>query len=237
VQRVRKAVEPPGAARADWEIVADIAGRLGHPLPFASAEAIMAEVAQVTPSYCGISYRRLEREGIPWPCTGTEHPGTPCLHLDKFTCGLGNFSAVEYRPAAETADAEYPLLLTTGRELYQYHTGTMTRKSDGLNERAPSAFVEIAGEDARGLGVADGDLVLVSSRRGEIVVRARVSAMTAPGTVFMPFHYAEAAANRLTSAAALDPVSKIPEFKVSAVRIRKVEAELETMTAAGEERA
>jgi formate dehydrogenase alpha subunit len=237
VQRVRKAVEPPGAARADWEIVADLAGLLGQPMAFTSAEAIMAEIARVTPSYCGISHARLEREGIPWPCTGTDHPGTPCLHLDKFTCGLGVFSAVEYRPPAEETDAAYPLTLTTGRVLYQYHTGTMTMKTDGLNERAPACFVEIAREDARALGVADGDHVLVSSRRGEIVARARVSGMTAPGTVFMPFHYADAAVNRLTSAAALDPVSKIPEFKVSAVRIAKVEGELETMTAAGEERA
>jgi len=236
VQRVRKAVEPPGAARADWEIVADLAGRLGQPMPFTSAEAIMAEIARVTPSYCGISHARLEREGIPWPCTGTDHPGTPCLHLDKFTCGLGVFSAVEYRPPAEETDAAYPLTLTTGRVLYQYHTGTMTMKTDGLNERAPACFVEIAREDARALGVADGDHVLVSSRRGEIVARARVSGMTAPGTVFMPFHYADAAVNRLTSAAALDPVSKIPEFKVSAVRVAKVEGELETMTAGGEER-
>ena len=237
VQRIRKAVEPPGAARADWEIVAELAGRLGQPMSYAGAEAIMAEIARVTPSYCGISYPRLEREEIHWPCTGTDHPGTPCLHMDQFTCGLGVFSAVEYRPPAESPDAEYPLTLTTGRVLYQYHTGTMTMKTDGLNERAPACFVEIAGDDARALGVADGDLVLVSSRRGEIVVRARVSGATAPGTVFMPFHWAEAAANRLTSAVALDPVSKIPEFKVSAVRIRKVETELETMTAAGEERA
>jgi predicted molibdopterin-dependent oxidoreductase YjgC len=237
VQRLRKAVEPPGQARADWEIVADLAGRLGQPMAFAGPEAIMREIAAVTPSYCGITYRRLEREEIHWPCTGSDHPGTPCLHMDTFTCGLGNFSAIEYRPPAEPTDAEYPLLLTTGRVLYQYHTGTMTRKTDGLNDRAPGAFVEIAAADARALGIADGDQVLVSSRRGEIVVKARVSGATDPGTVFMPFHWAEAAANRLTSATALDPVSKIPEFKVSAVRIGKVESEVLTMTAAGEERA
>lgn len=237
VQRLRKAVEPPGAARADWEIVADLAGRLGHPMTYANVEGVMTEIAGVTPSYCGISYPRLEREEIHWPCTGTDHPGTPCLHLDQFTCGLGNFSAVEYRPPAEAPDREYPLLLTTGRVLYQYHTGTMTRKTDGLNERSPGPFVEIAGEDARALGIADGDQVLVSSRRGEIIVRAHVSGATAPGTVFLPFHWAEGAANRLTSATALDPVSKIPEFKVSAVRIAKVASELQTMTAAGEERA
>jgi formate dehydrogenase alpha subunit len=236
VQRVRKAVDPPGEARADWQIVADLAGRLGHPMVYTDAGAIMAEIARVTPSYCGISHARLEREGIHWPCTGTDHPGTPCLHMDQFTCGLGVFSAVEYVPPAEPTDAEYPLTLTTGRVLYQYHTGTMTMKTAGLNERAPACFVEIAGADARARGIEDGDLVSVGSRRGEIRARARVSAMTAPGTVFVPFHYAEAAVNRLTSASALDPVAKIPEFKVCAVRVDKMEAQLETMTAAGEER-
>src|SRR5512139_1220430 len=235
VQRLRKAVEPPGAARADWEIVADLATRLGHPMAYTGAEAIMSEIAAVTPSYCGITYPRLEREEIHWPCTGTDHPGTPCLHMDKFTCGLGVFSAVEYRPPAEVADKDYPLTLTLGRVLYQYHTGTMTTKAPALNEKAPASSVEIAPEDAPASAVADGDHVLVSSRRGEIIASARVSGMTAPGTVFMPFHYADAAVNRLTSAAALAPGSKTPEFKVSAVRVAKVESELETMTAGGEE--
>ena len=142
--------------------------------------------------------------------------------MDQFTCGMGRFSAVEYRPPAEPADAEYPLTLTTGRVLYQYHTGTMTMKTPGLNDRAPECFVEIAREDARSLGIADGEMVRVASRRGEIQARAVVSTMTAPGTVFMPFHFAAAAVNRLTAADALDPVSKIPEFKVCGVRIGKV---------------
>ena len=204
-------------------------------MQYAGVDAVMAEIARVTPSYCGISHARLEGGGIHWPCTGTDHPGTPCLHLDQFTCGLGVFSAVEYRPPAETPDAEYPLLLTTGRVLYQYHTGTMTMKTPGLNERAPECFVEIAGEDARALGVGDGELVNVGSRRGEITARAVVSGMTARGTVFLPFHFAEAAANRLTSAFPLDPVAKIPEFKVCAVRIAKAPVP-ETVTAAGEEK-
>jgi formate dehydrogenase alpha subunit len=235
VQRVRKAVEPPGAARADWEIVCDLAGRLGPPMAYAGTAAVLDEIARVTPSYCGIDYARLEREDIHWPCTGSEHPGTPCLHMDEFTCGLGVFSAVEYRPPAEVPDAEYPLTLTTGRVLYQYHTGTMTMKTDGLNERAPECFVEIADADARALGILDGELVCIASRRGEIVARAIVSDKTAPGTVFVPFHFAEAAVNRLTAAAPLDPVAKIPEFKVCAVRIRGTGEGLETVTAAGEE--
>ena len=219
VQRVRKAVDPPGLAKSDWEIVADISSRMGYPMSYPDADAIMAEIARVTPSYCGISFKRLEKDGIHWPCTGTDHPGTPCLHVDKFACGLGVFSAVEWTPPAEPVDAEYPLTLTTGRVLYQYHTGTMTMKSPGLNDRAPECFVEMAADDARALGVSDGQMVRVSSRRGGIEVRAKVSAMTPKGTVFIPFHWASAAANRLTSATALDPVCRIPEYKVCAVRI------------------
>jgi len=238
VQRVRRAVSPPGSARADWEIVCDLSRRLGHPMAYADAAAILAEVAQVTPSYCGISHERLEGEGIHWPCTGSDHPGTPCLHVDRFTCGLGVFAAVEYVPPAEPPDAEYPLTLTTGRVLYQYHTGTMTMKTGGLNELAPECFVEIARPDARTLGIADGELVRISSRRGEITARAVVAAMTMPGTVFLPFHFAAAAANRLTSSAGLDPVAKIPSFKVCAVRVTRTGQgrEAATMTAAGEER-
>jgi formate dehydrogenase alpha subunit len=237
VQRVRRAVAAPGAAREDWRIVAELAGRLGRPMSYAGADAILDEVARLTPSYCGLSHERLESEGIHWPCPASDHPGTPCLHLDEFTCGLGVFSAVEHRAPAEVPDADYPLTLTTGRVLYQYHTGTMTMKTAGLNERAPECFVEVAAADARALGIADGDLVLVSSRRGEITARARVSDRTAAGIVFMPFHYAEAAVNRLTSAADLDPVAKIPEFKACAVRMSRVESDFETMTATGEERA
>jgi formate dehydrogenase alpha subunit len=235
VQRVRRAVAPPGSARTDWEIACDLSGRLGHPMRYGGVDAVMAEIAQVTPSYCGISHARLEGDGIHWPCTGTDHPGTPCLHMDQFTCGLGVFSAVEYRPPAEPTDAEYPLIMTTGRVLYQYHTGTMTMKTPGLNERAPDCFVEIAREDARAHGIGDGDAVRVRSRRGEITARAVVSGMTARGTVFVPFHWAEAAANRLTSASPLDPVAKIPEFKVCAVRIERA-PERETVTVAGEEK-
>jgi formate dehydrogenase alpha subunit len=238
VQRVRRAVRPPGSARADWEIVCDLAGRMGYPMAYAGTDAILDEVARVTPSYCGISHERLEDEGIHWPCTGSDHPGTPCLHIDQFTCGLGVFAAVEYAPPAEMPDAEYPLTLTTGRVLYQYHTGTMTMKTGGLNELAPECFVEIARKDARVLGIVEGEMVRVSSRRGEITARAVVSAMTAPGTVFLPFHFAAAAANQLTTAAGLDPVAKIPSFKVCAVRVNGTGEGLETatMTAAGEER-
>lgn len=221
VQRVRKALEPPGEAKEDWRIVAELSERLGYPMRYENPEAIMAEIARVTPSYCGINYKRLEYDGIFWPCTGTDHPGTPCLHMDRFTCGLGVFHAIEWIPPAEIPDEQYPLFLTTGRVLYQYHTGTMTMKSDGLNERAPEAFVELSRADARKYKLADGEMVRLSSRRGSIEAKAVISGKASEGTVFVPFHYAGAAANELTNTA-LDPVSKIPELKVCAVKLEKI---------------
>ena len=220
IQRVRKAVEAPGEAREDWEIICDLAGRMGYSMDFKNAQTIMEEIAQVTPSYCGINYDRLQMDGIHWPCTGTEHPGTPCLHMDQFTCGLGIFHATEYIPPSELPDDEYPLYLTTGRVLFQYHSGTMTMKSEGLNELAPECFVEISSLDAGEYKIEEGDMLKVISRRGEIEARAEISEKAVKGTIFLPFHYAEAAANELTIAA-LDPVAKIPEYKVCAVRLEK----------------
>ena len=220
VQRVRKAVAPPGEARGDWKIICDLAGRMGYAMNFKNAQAIMEEIAQVTPSYCGINYGRLQEDGIHWPCTGTDHPGTPCLHMDQFTCGLGVFHAIDYRPPSELPCDQYPLYLTTGRVLFQYHTGTMTMKSKGLNELAPECFVEVSSLDAEEYKIEESDLLKVISRRGEIEAKAKISEKAVKGTIFLPFHYAEAAANKLTIAA-LDPVAKIPEYKVCAVRIEK----------------
>ncbi len=220
VQRVRKAVEPPGEAREDWKIIADIATAMGVPMSYRNAEEIMAEIAQLTPSYGGISYDRIEKAGLHWPCPTADHPGTPVLHVGQFPCGRGNFHAIDYLPPAEQVDEEYPVCLTTGRIIYHYHTGTMTRKSEGLNERAPENFVEMAAEDARRFGVDDGSLINIVSRRGKISARANVSEKGVAGTVFIPFHFAESAVNLLTNAA-LDPIAKIPEYKVCAVRIEK----------------
>jgi formate dehydrogenase major subunit len=220
VQRIRKAVEPPGQAKEDWKIICELSTAMGYPMTYENAQTIMAEIGQVTPSYCGINYKRLERDGIHWPCTGTDHPGTPCLHMDQFTCGLGVFHGVEWIPPAEVPDQDYPLYLTTGRVLYQYHTGTMTMKSEGLNNLAPESFVEISLGDAGKYGLGEGEMVKVTSRRGEIKARAKISDKAVDGTVFVPFHYAEAAANELTNSA-LDPVAMIPELKVCAVRIEK----------------
>ena len=221
VQRVRKAINPPGEAKDDWEIICEISRRMGYPMEYKDVEEIMKEIAEVTPSYCGISYDRIENDGIHWPCPNSDHPGTPCLHVDKFSCGLGNFHAIDYLPPAEVVDDTYPMYLTTGRVLYQYHTGTMTMKSEGLNELAPRSFVEISGEDAQSYNITDGDLLKIASRRGEIEAEARISDKAVSGTVFIPFHYAQGAANILTNAA-LDPVAKIPEYKVCAVSLSKL---------------
>jgi NADH:ubiquinone oxidoreductase subunit E/formylmethanofuran dehydrogenase subunit D len=218
VLRVRKAVEGPGEARPDWAITSDIASRMGYEMAYEDAQAIMEEIASVTPSYGGISYERIEKDGLHWPCPDREHPGTPLLHVGKFTHGMGKFHSVKFVAPAETTDDEYPVTLTTGRMLYHYHTGTMTMKSEGLNDRAPWCFVEMSGKDAGKYGIEQGSWVKIASRRGEITAEAHVSDTIMEGTVFIPFHFARNAANRLTNAA-LDPVCKIPELKVCAVRL------------------
>ena len=220
VQRVRKAVEPPGQAWDDWKIICEIATRLGYAMHYDNSRQIMEEIAKVTPSYAGLSYERIEYEGMHWPCPTPEHPGTPILHREQFTRGRGLFHAIDYIEPAEKIDAEYPLYLTTGRLLYQYHTGTMSMRTGGLNEIAPEAFVEISSQDARNLEVEEGSRVNIDSRRGTIQARIKISRKAVSGTVFIPFHYAQAAANRLTNSA-LDPISGIPEYKVCAVKVSK----------------
>jgi len=220
VQRVRKAVDPPGEARDDWKITCEIATRMGYPMSYESSRAIMEEIAKVTPSYAGINFDRIDKEGIHWPCPTPGHPGTPVLHTQAFPIGKGVFHAIDYAPPAEQVNDEYPLYLTTGRLLYQYHTGTMTMKTEGLNDRAPENFVEISQADAKRFGLEDGSIAKVASRRGDINAKVKVSATAVNGTVFMPFHFAKSAANKLTNAA-LDPVSKIPEYKVCAVKLSK----------------
>ena len=222
VQRVRKAFDPPGVALDDWEIICEIAGRMGGKgFDFKNAEAIFKEIAKVTPSYAGISYERLDNEGgIQWPCPNEDHAGTKFLHGQSFTRGKGRFAPLTYRPSDELPDSEYPLILTTGRSPYHYHTATMTRKVAGLNVLGPEEMVWINPVDAQKMGIAANDWVQVSSRRGTVPVRAKVTDDTQPGVVFMTFHYAEACANVLTNPA-LDPVCKTPEFKVCAVKVEK----------------
>ena len=222
VQRVRRAVKPPGQARQDWEIICDLSCRMGYPMAYEGPEAINKEMNSVTPSYGGISYKRLEKEHLHWPCPTEDHPGTPILHVGKFTRGKGMFHAIDFIPPAELPDEEYPFYLTTGRVLYHFHTGTMTMQSEGLNEIVPECFVEISPQDALDHNLRDGDLLRVRSRRGEIEARANISEKAVEGSIFIPFHFAKAAANKLTNAA-LDPIAKIPEFKVCAVRIEKAQ--------------
>jgi formate dehydrogenase alpha subunit len=230
VQRVRQAIEPLGDSWPDWEIICRLAQRMngnGSGAPFggweyASPGAVMDEIAALTPIYGGVSYARLEATGdLQWPVPTADHPGTPFLHKGKFSRGLGHFTAVAFKAPAEAADEEYPLTLTTGRIMFHYHTGSMTRRSEKLDREVPEGYVEISPEDADQLGLGKSEWVRVISRRGEIETRAWITRRVPPGIVFIPFHFAEAAANMLTNPA-LDPVAKIPEYKVAAVRVEKV---------------
>ncbi len=222
VQRVRKAIEPVGDSRPDWWITCQIARRMGASgFDFKHPSQIMEEIASVTPSYGGINYSRLETEGLQWPCPTEEHPGTAILHTEIFSRGKGHFVPLEYRPPAELPDDEYPLVLTTNRNLFQFHTGTMTRKVRGLNTFLGEELVAINPGDAEALGINDGDKIQVISRRGEVTAKAGVTESTPPGTIAMTFHFAETPTNELTNPA-LDPVSKIPEYKVAAVRVQKI---------------
>ena len=223
VQRVHKAIEPIGNARPDWQIICDLSSRLGYPMKYHSSGEIMDEIAALTPSYGGIHYERLGNLGLQWPCPTSIHPGTPFLHKDRFTRGKGKFHVTPYASPPELPDEEYPFLLTTGRVLYHYHT-LISRKSKGLSEIYPEGVIEINPEDAFRLGIQpDNGLVEVASRRGKVHVKAKISDNLAPGVVFMTFHFKEAAANLLTIDA-LDPVAKIPEYKVCAVNIQKSNA-------------
>lgn len=181
----------------------------------------MNEIKDLTPSYGGITYARIAEEGLRWPCPTFDHPGTACLHKDKFSRGRGLFHAVDYVAPAEMPDAEYPLILTTGRVLYHYHTGTMTRIGRGLTERCPESLLEINPQDAAKLGILNGSYVTVTSRRGEVRVKADVTDRPPEGMVFMNFHFREAAVNLLTNPA-LDPAAKIPEYKICAVKVAAI---------------
>ena len=217
VQRVRKAVEPPGEAKPDWEIITMLAEKMGRRFGYKNPEQIMEEIASLTPIYGGIHYDRLNAYGLQWPCTDKSHPGTPVLHQNKFIRGLGKFHAVEYKAPAESVSPGFPLILTTGRILEHYHTGSMTRRSDVLNKLSPSGTVDIHPDDALKLGIVDGDIVAIASERGKIEAPVRITDETAPGLAFMAFHWSELPVNIVTNTAS-DPSAKIPEFKVSAIK-------------------
>jgi formate dehydrogenase alpha subunit len=231
VQRVRRAIAPRGQSRPDSEIICDLAKRierrLGRPTSagwdYASPEEVFREMASVATMFKGVTYARIENVGLQYPVPDETHPGTPFLFAESFPSGRGRFFPLEYVPVAEEADEEYPFILTTGRLLEHWHGGTMTRHSQ-LNELSPTPKVEIHEIDAARLAVKTGDAVRVSSRRGSVVLRVEVSPKARPGVVFIPMHFAEAAANLLTIDA-LDPRAKIPEYKACAVNIQIAEPE------------
>ena len=224
VQRVRKAIEVPGNMRLDTDIICDLMRRMGYDQPTLTAAEIFDEMAELTPSFHGMSHERLDHtdgQYLQWPCPTKDHPGTPIMHVGKFSRGLGWFYPTVYVPAAELPDKEYPTMLTTGRILYHYTTRAMTGRTPGLMEISGHSFIEVNSEDAKALGIVDGERIRVKSRRGEITSEARVSEKTSPGEVWMPFHFPDGDANWLTNPA-LDKFARIPEYKVCACRLEKI---------------
>jgi formate dehydrogenase alpha subunit len=221
VQRVRKAVDPPGEARPDWQILCDVSTAMGHPMQYGDTSEIFDEMTSLTPSMAGISYDRIEDVGLQWPCPTRDHPGTVFLHEGRFARGRGLFHAITFRPPAELPDEEYPFVLSTGRTLYHYNIGNMTRKSAEISQKEGESFVEIHPDDAVRLGVSPDGLARVSTRRGFVVVRARVGNRVRPGALWMPFHFAETATNRLTNPA-FDNVTRTAEYKCCAAKVEPV---------------
>ena len=226
VQRVRKAVEIAGDTKPDTWIFTEIMNRMGYPQPHLTPAEIMDEIASVTPSFAGISHARLDSEevngqGLQWPCTSKDHPGTPILHVGKFARGLGYFRPAAYVPSMEQPDDEYPLIMMTGRILEHYNACAMTGRTEEINEIAGSSFIEINKEDADKLGIETGEMVRITSRRGTIQARAEVAYKTNPGECWMPFNFLEGNPNWLCSDA-LDSISRTPEYKVCAIKVEKL---------------
>lgn len=223
VQRVRKAVEPPGLARPDWESICGVSGAMGYEMKYAHPGEVFDEMASLTPSYAGLDYARLEGDGLQWPCPTKDHPGTVFLHEGKFSRGKGLFQAITFQPQKEEPNEEYPLILSTGRTLYHYNVGNMTRPTPAIDRRQPECFVEIHAETAARLDVADGDRVQVTTRRGSIPARAVVGDRVRTDMIWMPFHFAEAPANTLTNDV-FDPVTATAEYKCCAARLEPAAA-------------
>ncbi|ELZ4684550.1 formate dehydrogenase subunit alpha [Enterococcus faecalis] len=221
VQRVRKAVEPRGQAREDYEIFCEVMTRMDYPCAYESAKEIMKEISAVTPSFGGINYERLEKESLQWPCRSLTDPGTPIMHVGSFARGKGLFKAIPYKQAQELPDEEYPYLMTTGRMLYHYNTRAMTGRTEGINQIANHSYIEINAVDAQALGIQEGDKVEVHSRRGKIETYAAVGNRVFPQEVFMTFHFPDGNVNEITNAV-FDDIATIPEYKVCAVAIKPV---------------
>jgi len=218
---VRKALEPPGDAKEDSLIIIELSKRFGFEMTYDIIEDVFREAGKLWLALAGITYRRLSKTGLQWPCPTHDHPGTQYLFKGSFPRGKATFRPVEFRLSDELPDHEYPFLLSTGRHLFHYHTGSMTRRVDPIDRVAPRAYIEMHPHDAHNLGVNEGEPVRVSSRRGAIELIVQISDRPAQGVVFIPFHYREAAANVLTNTA-LDPISKIPELKACAVKIERL---------------
>ncbi|TAN60236.1 formate dehydrogenase subunit alpha, partial [bacterium] len=218
-QRVRRAIEPI-AGKTDGEIVCELSKRLGYPMESDPGKAC-DEMASLTPIYAGVSFARVEENGLQWPVPEKDHPGTPVVHLGKFRRGLGKFIPVKHRPPAETPDKDYPFILTTGRMLFHYNTGTMTRRVANLSREFPRNFVQINLSDAQSLGIKRRERVRVKTRRGELIVEAEITEKVKKGVLWMPFHFSDEPTNVLTNSA-FDPVSKIGEYKACAARIEKI---------------
>lgn len=219
VQKVNQAIKPIGDAKADWEIICQIATRMGYPFLYESPAEVMEEIAALTPQFAGISYQRLGQKGLQWPVPHAEHPGTKFLHEGKFSRGKGLFMPIDYQLPDELPDEEYPFLLSTGRKLSHYNIST--RFSDSLEEYSPEEYAELNPKDAERLGVLDGKKIKVASRRGELETKVRVTDRVPPGMLFMTLHYKESPTNVLTNGA-YDKVTKTYEYKVCGVRVERL---------------
>ncbi len=222
--KIHKAIEPIGKSLPDWQIISRLATAMGYSMNYQNSEEIFNEMTSLTPkSYAGMTYERLGINGLQWPCPDINHPGTPYLHKDQFTRGKGKFHAIEYQDPAEMPDQDYPYFLTTGRMFAHFHTGTMTRVSEHLDIEQKTGYIEINPQDAAKVGVSENEVLVIISRRGEMEVPARITQNVPPGTLFLPIHFGENPPNVLTDANAVDPLAKIPEFKVSTVRIKRLQ--------------
>ncbi len=221
VQRVRKAVTPPGEARPDWQVLAEIGKRLGLSMDYTTPQDIFEEMSNLSPIYGGISYERIEQRDLQWPCPTGDHGGTKFLHQGAFGRGLGLFSGIDFRPSEELPDEEYPLFLTTGRRFAHYNGRTMTGACPTLDQEFPGPLTQMHVLDAKRLGVEDGDSIKVVSRRGEVLTKVCPGDIVPEGAIFMDFHFAQANSNVLLGTS-LDPITKTPDYKVCAVRVEAI---------------
>jgi len=225
VQRIRKAVEPPGEAKPDWKIFCELSKKMGYHMDYDSPEDIFNELRQLLPQYAGITYQRIEKVGLQWPVPSEDHPGTPVLHTETFTRGKGLFIPEDYLPPVELPDEEYPIMFTTFRDLARYNFSSMTGKTSAIDGISPECFAEIHPEDAVRLGITDKCWVRLTSRRGSVEMRATITDRTQEGTISATYNHLEALVNMLTLDA-LDRLSRTPEYKLCAIKVAVLGDEL-----------